>query len=859
MFVRRHLVRWWSVPSLALLLACGSTERPGTGTRHASAPVRARQALTEGWRFSGAGAPASGPEIPEYDDSAWATVAVPHTWNLEAARFDTSGQKLPFATYDNAWYRLHLRLAPAEERVYFVFEGVGTIADVWLNGQKLGQHRGAYTRFVFDGTLAARFGEDNVLAVKVDNTDASATDVLPATPLARNYYKPYGGIYRKAWLLTTDRVAIDPTDHATSGVYVTPAPRDDGSALVAVRTLLRNDTEAPVTAELTHRILDQQGSVVASATSRVDLAAPARSESNEELVLPNAHRWDTRDPFLYRLETRLSVDGRERDRVTERFGVRSFELRPDGFFLNGVNTPLRGVSKHQESETHRAAMTDAELTADFDGLSELGANFVRLVHYPHAEREYELADERGLVIWAENGNSTPNAPTDTGEAITRDMVRQAYNHPSVAFYSAANESIVDEPSLAASERYVAALRDEDPTRPTIIAVFADPSSFSEPGLDFVATNEYSGWYYGGMWDFDATAPAVHYISETGGRCVATQHSEAAAAGDVIVGSFEPEEYTSLLAESRMQTVFVNAPGAVPLFAWWVYRDFLLDGRPHDVNDSGLVSADGTHRKDTFYVLQSFYRPDFPVVHLASKYFFVRTGAAPTALKAYSNRPSLTLRVNGASQGTLANGVYVQPVDAGHPVKNVFAWPVVLRDGMNDIAVSDDAGHEDHARLYFAGTGGDPADAAARPLLVNLALTGSTSPAYYFDGPFEDGSPVYADFAGIADNSFLDVPAELSGAGRIVTLALNRPEYAASVLSFAAREDGSGAEVLVMASASSLPPFLDRAGFADTGVHGLWRNRNMDRTRFGLFAKRLAAGESLAVGPGDGMDWVVFVR
>src|SRR5262249_48999583 len=161
--------------------------------------------------------------------------------------------------------------------------------------------------------------------------------------------------------------------------------------------------------------------------------------------------------------------------------------------------------------------------------------------------EYDLADERGILVWAENGNSTPNAGTGTGETITRDMVRQAFNHPSVVFFSAGNESIDDNASRLAVVRYAKAIKEEDPSR---LVTYADPTlSFTDASMDFVSSNLYPGWYGQNIWDFDAVAPSLHYISETGGRSVVTHHADDAAAS-LSLGSFEPEEYLARIAESR---------------------------------------------------------------------------------------------------------------------------------------------------------------------------------------------------------------------------------------------------------------------------------------------------------------------
>ncbi|MEO7092190.1 MAG: glycoside hydrolase family 2 TIM barrel-domain containing protein, partial [Polyangiales bacterium] len=376
---------------------------------------------------------------PAFDDAAWPIVRWPHTWNVLGK---STGNVRPFVAYSHAWYRTRFS-AEKKGRVYLSFEGVATIADVFVNGKKLGQHRGAYTRFVFDATDAVVPGGDNVLAIMVSNADADTRDTLPSNAISIGYFRPYGGVYRKAWVLETDAVHVDPTDLGSSGVYLTQTNVGRDAADLRVTTMLRNDDVAPHPMEIEHRLLDREGKVLQTLATTVTLDAGARGRTDVDAHVGSPHLWGPKDPYLHRVVTTVSVDGRVRDAVEERLGFRSFRLTDDDFQVNGTSTLLRGISKHQETEAHQSAVTDDELRADWDLLQELGVNFVRLVHYPHAQLEYDLADERGLVLWTENGLTVGAPYSATGELITREMVKQSYNHPSVAFFGAGNESAND--------------------------------------------------------------------------------------------------------------------------------------------------------------------------------------------------------------------------------------------------------------------------------------------------------------------------------------------------------------------------------------------------------------------------------
>jgi len=200
--------------------------------------------LSGPWRFE-ASNDLEGAEAPAFDDRAWETVSVPHTWGERPWR--------------RAWYRTRF-VVPREDvgrPLYLVFEGAATFADVYVNGAHLGQHRGAFTRFVFDAGRAAVEG-DNVLAVRLTNDPADTADSLPSG-LGKQLYRLYGGLYRKVWLVKTHALHVDPTEDASPGVYVTPSNVTAQSADLAVKVLVRNAGAARRAVEVRCRLLDAAG------------------------------------------------------------------------------------------------------------------------------------------------------------------------------------------------------------------------------------------------------------------------------------------------------------------------------------------------------------------------------------------------------------------------------------------------------------------------------------------------------------------------------------------------------------------------------------------------------------------------
>lgn len=242
---------------------------------------RTRVPLGDGWKFTASNT-LTGAEAVAFDDSAWATVSVPHTWDSVTAPSNA------IASYTSSWYRrtFSLTAADTQKRVYLYFEGVFHIADVYVNGRHLGQHRGGYTRFIFDATAAVTAGA-NVLAVQVSN--GACPDCLPDGNTRLN--KGYGGIYRKAWLVTTNGYHVATTDYASSGVYVTPSNVGRASANVDTKVLLTNDGTVDKPFHVKATVGDPAGNAVLTSVNDVVVKAGATSTTTFRGTVNNPRLW----------------------------------------------------------------------------------------------------------------------------------------------------------------------------------------------------------------------------------------------------------------------------------------------------------------------------------------------------------------------------------------------------------------------------------------------------------------------------------------------------------------------------------------------------------------------------------------
>ncbi|MCE0483706.1 MAG: glycoside hydrolase family 2 protein [Methylacidiphilales bacterium] len=782
-------------------------------------------------------------------------MTIPHTYS--------GPQGTP--TYVNAWYRVHF---PAKRdgmgsRTYIYFEGVATIMDVYVNGKHLGQHRGAFTAAIFDATDALADSGDNLLAVRVSNDPQETADCLPSG-LTTNaqLYRIYGGIYRKVWLVHTPACHIYP-ELASSGVFVREDSVDANEAKLTIRTALR-DAWFDRTLTVRHRVLDADGNEAARFEQKMTLHRNALDSSKIEGVVPHPKLWGPGSPYLYQVVTELvGDDGMVFDRVTTSVGLRSFKLDPvRGFLLNGEPIFLRGVSKHQETEDKLTAVSDDDLREDWRTLQDLGVNAVRLAHYPHASLEYDLADRAGILVWAENGNSNKSLNTSVGGLITREMVRQNFNHPSIVFWSCGNETHAMEPAGT----YAGIIRQEDTSR---LITYASIDVLPH-NLDFVTHNIYPYWYPDQKQapDYRGGDPSLKedYISENGAGSSISTHCAYGQEGRKN-GFYEPEEYQELLVERIMPTLF-DRNSHVRLYFWWTLREF-GDNRYKGRNTKGMITYQN-FRKDIFYLFQSYLRPGHLVLHICGKTHFLRIDDSARGIKVYSNAEKLSLMINGRNMGEKSNGAYQHP--GGPTVRNVFFWDAELEPGRNDILVSDGEGHHDKAVLYAVRD--DEFRTSNSDLVQDLASSNRRSPAYFIADPIRAQEPVYYQCDGNADNTFDQIPPELEGCERIATKRLS-DWSTQTTLSFTISPHSLGADVYVLMTgpihtnvsglrqdfSSVEQDVLDRfqqSGFTPTSIEGIWRDNYLHLVGCTAMVRHTRAGEQITV-PASIHDYVVLVR
>lgn len=660
----------------------------------APASVRTIAPLTTGWRFVQADVPDAA--SPDFADKAWATVSLPHTWNRVGYYLNTTEPHLNRAANINkvqgvGWYRLNFTpdAALKGKRVWLQFDGASRTAEVWLNGVRVGEHKGGFSRFRLDVTAALRPGVVNRLAVRTDNTNpAPGTATADVLPLSGDFFV-HGGLYRPVSLVATAPLHVDMMDFGGPGVYAATRSIKGRQAEVSVRVKLHNDGAA-ADGQVVARLLDADGKEVARASSPVGIASGAGAEVQQSLTVARARLWQGEaDPYLYRLSVDVrSASGKVLDRLDQPFGIRQMRLDPArGFLLNGKPLRLRGVGLHQDLEGKGWAMSDADVAADVGMIRDMGANTIRLTHYQHDQTTHDLADRYGLILWDEiplvtrwtlgsEQKASPGLEANARQQLT-ELIRQNYNHPSVAVWGIANEldlvlgvaggfgdgaSPADPAPLLKELNALA--KAEDPSRASTLATCCEARGVANAPVtsgvtDTVGHNRYFGWYYGQVEELGPHLDALHAlrpsqpiaVTEYGaGGALSLHTDDPHGAPPDSRGSAQPEEVESDVHE-RSWPILSDKPY---LWATWLWNMFDFgttvrkEGDTQDINTKGLVTYDRKTHKDAFYFYQANWSRG-PVVHINGRRYIDRAYGV-TDVRVYSNAPATEAFLNGRSLG-----------------------------------------------------------------------------------------------------------------------------------------------------------------------------------------------------------------
>ena len=627
--------------------------------------MRTTEQLDRGWCFHpGDG---SGYEKTDFDDSGWQKIRVPHDWDVGMSlREDAeSGSGGGYAAGGIGWYRLSFAM-PEEAsltRNYLYFEGVYMDATFWLNGVKIGWHGYGYTSFRLDCGGAWRPGR-NVLAVRVDNSHM---------PNSRWYSG--SGIFRTVWLIRTGDVAIDlfGVRCAANGIY----PEEDAADL-QIQAGIRNDSDRPVHAGIQYRLLDSDGKEAMSAGTNLFLAAHSCSDTLVRPAVQHPHLWTVDDPYLYTLESTVTVEGAAVDQMTCRVGIRTAVFDRDrGFLLNGIPVKIKGMCVHHDCGLTGAVGFRESWKRRLQKLKEMGCNGIRCAHNPPEPVLLDLCDEMGFLVmdeifdeWKLTKNKINNYYSQRaayGSSLFFDqyaeeelisMLRRDYNHPSVIVWSIGNE--IPEQSAADGVKILRWLQDichrEDATR--MVTSACDNISAPAPirtHRAFENALDVTGYNYVGRWGLRAENFYEEDRSLFPDRCFLGTENPSAGGRRGDYGSEEGDFF-----DYRTATMHYEALWRYEKTHDFVAGDYLWTGIddlgeaewPSRGAGSGPLDTAG-FEKDTWYFFRSIWNEKAVTLHLLPHWNRRGHEGEFCEVICYTNCDAVKLYLNGRYVGLRA--------------------------------------------------------------------------------------------------------------------------------------------------------------------------------------------------------------
>jgi beta-galactosidase len=628
----------------------------------------------------------------QFDDSHWRLLNLPHDWGIEGPfNQDYPGEtgKLPW--WGVGWYRKHLLVPFSDQgrRISLDIDGAMSYATVWVNGHFVGGWPYGYASWRVDLTSAIKYGEDNVIAIRLDN------------PKDSSRWYPGGGIYRNVWLVKTEPVHV-----AQWGTYITTPEITKDQASVKARVTLDNDSDMTRTVNAGYQIFElgedgRKGQAVAAYPSGpFTIPAHGSLQMNlEGVTIPHPRLWTLETPSRYVMVTTLDQNGQILDRYETPFGVRTIEFTADnGFLLNGTRVPINGVCDHHDLGALGAALNINAMRRQITILKEMGCNAIRTSHNPPAPELLDLCDSMGMLVMDESFDCWKRAKKpkdyhllfdDWHEKDFRAEIRRDRNHPCIIIWSIGNE-IAEQGSQAGhliGAELTRIAHEEDPTRPTSAACNDQRAGYNgfEKVVDVFGYN-YKPFEYVKFRQANPNMPV--YGSETA-SCVSSRGeyffpvttNKNGGKADFQMSSYDlyaPPWATPPDWEFKGQD---EAPYTAGEFVWTGF-DYIGEPTPYNRDLSnllnftdpaekarmqkeldelghintpsrssyfGIIDLAG-FKKDRFYIYQARWRPTLPMAHILPHWNWPERVGQVTPVHVYTSGDEAELFLNGKSLG-----------------------------------------------------------------------------------------------------------------------------------------------------------------------------------------------------------------
>lgn len=615
--------------------------------------VREHLLMDSGWRFHlgndwpgimdlAKAGDSGGPAAPDFEDEDWRTLDLPHDWAVELP-FDRNADGghgfkpigPGFAQNDTGWYRRRFEMPASDQgkRIWLTFDGVYRDATVWVNGWLVRHHESGYYPFREDITDEVRFGDTNVIAVRVD---ASRFE---------GWFYEGAGIYRHVWLDETAPVALAPDGVFVRSQFKNNQPSNRADVLVdatilntlphAVRIRLRCQTHSP------------EGGLADTDQQATELDANSRSVVHLRMRVKNPELWSPESPALYTLVTSVEQDGVVVDREETPFGIRTvaFDAKR-GFLLNGQPYELKGTCNHQDMAGVGTALPDALQAFRIGRLKAFGCNAYRTSHNPPTPELLDACDRLGMIVMDENRL----LGSDSGNLAKWDeQIRRDRNHPSVCIWSVANEEfyVQSTPQGGAVARTMQAyVKQLDPTRPV---TYAAPEGDSFAGINGVI--EVRGWNYHPGSEMDRYHAEHPDQPNVGTEQASTVCTRGIYADDPERGYVRAYDDRGTQTAHEWWSYFAPRPWLSGGFVWTGF-DYRGEPTPYSwpcINSHfGILDTCG-FPKDNFWYYKAMWTTN-PVLHLLPHWNWRGREGQPIRVEAISNCKAVELSLNGKSLG-----------------------------------------------------------------------------------------------------------------------------------------------------------------------------------------------------------------
>ncbi|KAI0448692.1 glycoside hydrolase family 2 protein [Xylaria acuta] len=642
-----------------------------------------------------------------YDDNNWETVRVPHDWAIKGPFYvgvdvPVSGGMGRLPIQGVGWYRRKIAVEPddADKEIYLDIDGAMSYAMVWLNGNLIGGWPYGYNSFRLDLTPHLVIGQNNQLAIRLDN------------PTESSRWYPGGGLYRNVWLTKVDKTHV-----GQWGTYITCITTEAASSpsaalnlVVSVENKAKNARDIHVSTDVFEFDPEtgRTGRKVAS-FPRASISVPPNQsiDSNGSTTVSNPQLWGVwpaQKPNMHIAITKLYAGegGNVIDMYETRFGIRTFILDSNkGLLVNGAPVRIQGVNQHHDLGALGAAFNARAAERQLEILREMGVNAIRMSHNPPAPELLDLLDRKGFLVMDEifdcwemqkNPNDFHLIFPDWHEADLRAFVRRDRNHPSIYLWSVGNEvgeQHTDEAGIAVARGLVDIAHDEEPTRPVTSGMnFAKPNMTFPTAFDVISLNYqgegirdtpaysqlsgiatpplYSSFKEvfpekliessetasslssRGIYIFPVTSVISAPLNDTSGGNSTTMQASAYNLYSADFGSSPDKVFAAQDRHPFVSGEFV-----------WTGFDYIGEPTPYysaRSSYSGIVDLAG-FPKDRYYLYQSRWRPDLRTAHILPHWTWPDRLGKVTPVHVFSSADEAELFVNGKSQGRLVKAQY----------------------------------------------------------------------------------------------------------------------------------------------------------------------------------------------------------